>query len=820
MRRQGAKKSKAVQDYRHEEATRLNNPPAGLAWQDTDQPRKHRFEYDPHLDPELIWAGKTEHGSFTVEAPSIHVHERLSTEAIIRALQKKPPQPTLFEDPELDRSKIIEFYQHEMGWVNRFVLGDSLLVMASLLERERMAGQVQMIYLDPPYAINYNSNFQAHISNRRPNENKDESITREPEQIQAYRDTWEQDVHSYLTYLRDRLLLCHQLMTESGSIFVQINDLHLAYVRLLLDEIFGARNFVALIPFRKKTMPLGGKLLEQMDDFLLWYAKDKNSAKYRQLYVPQSVEGDWHYQWAELPDGSILRLTKGQVRNHSLLPDDARVFRLKSLEPSGPMPSGYFNYTFNGKPFRHPKNGFATTPEGMRRLEEENRLAVDGNRLTYKLYADEVAVTPLTSPWQDTIGPRDKVYVVQTSTEVVARCLLMTTDPGDLVLDPTAGSGTTSRVAEEWGCRWIGIDTSRVSITLARERILTATFPYYRLRDEDRGVDAGLVHRTVPHITVGSLAQGLPPKEIVLYGEPEVDRSKVRVSGPFSVEALSRYAINPMQESAPAEPEDPEATEAQDHVDTLVDALKKQGIPRRTGKPIRVETLQRLINIGAIQAEGTYRDSDGKEKKFCVSLGPRFGPITVGQIDEALHDAYGYDLVVFAGFAVTAEAQQYVARERLGKFKVALLEANPDLLVGDLLKATSASQTFRLFATPDVQMAISEDREIKVNVLGVDSFDASTGKVESRGQEDIGAWFLDQDYDGIVFHVNQAFFPRTKGWDALQRALKGTIDPDLMDQMASYESLPFRPGEHKRVAVRVVDDSGTASEIHLDLIKK
>ena len=317
-------------------------------------------------------------------------------------------------------------------------------------------------------------------------------------------------------------------------------------------------------------------------------------------------------------------------------------------------------------------------------------------------------------------------------------------------------------------------------------------------------------------MTLASLAYDQPPEDVSLYDEPLVDESKVRVSGPLTVEALSRYSVNPMKENVPPEPDDPQAAEAQGHIETLLDALRKQGIPRKSGKPIKIDSLQRLANIGTIQAEGTY-SPNGKDLLFGVSLGPRFGPVTVNQIDEALHEAYGYDLVVFAGFAATAEAQDYVSKGKLGLFNVALLEANPDLLVGDLLKTTSASQTFRLFSSPDVQVKQHKGGDVQVEVIGVDSFDASTGEVVSRSQADIAAWFLDQDYDGIVFHVTQAFFPKTNGWEALQRALKGTIDPELWEQLQSFQSLPFKPGDHRKAAVRVVDDSGTISEAVLDI---
>jgi adenine-specific DNA-methyltransferase len=433
-------------------------------------------------------------------------------------------------------------------------------------------------------------------------------------------------------------------------------------------------------------------------------------------------------------------------------------------------------------------------------------------------FADDFGASRITNIWTDTVRAgfaRKKRYVVETNAKIVDRVLQMSTDPGDLVIDPTCGSGTTAESCEKYGRRWITIDTSRVAVSLARERLTTAHFPYYRLSDESRGVDGGLEYQSRTRVTASSIGYGEPPPQEVLFDRPVADAARVRVAGPFTVEALSRYAVNPSQENVPTEPDDAQATEPQDHVITLLDALSKQGIPRRGGAAAKVQRVEPLANAGALHAEGLYEDADG-EKSFAASLGPRFGPVTVQQIDEALTDAYGYDLVVFAGVAATAEAQQYVADGRRGRFNVALLEVNPDLLVGDLLKTTSSSQTFRLFAAPDVKLTKNGKGEYTVQVLGVDLFDASTGETKFAGDEYIAAWFLDTDYDRMVFHVNQAFFP-DGGWEKLAKTLKGSVDEELMEQLQSFESLPFKAGEHGKAAVRVIDDAGTTSEVVLEL---
>ena len=447
------------------------------------------------------------------------------------------------------------------------------------------------------------------------------------------------------------------------------------------------------------------------------------------------------------------------------------------------------------------------------------RLSVTRSR--YIRYADDFGAVRRTNVWTDTgragYEQRKKQYVVETNPKIVERAILMCSDPGDLVLDPTCGSGTTAFVAEKHGRRWITTDTSRVALALARERLLTANYPFYQLRDEQRGIDGGLVYKIVKRVTASSVGYGEAAPEETLYDQPASDGSKLRVSGPFTVEALSRYAVNPMEDGVPSEPTGPQAAEAQDHVMTLLEALQKQGIPRHGNKPIGIGSLEPLSGTGQLQAEGSFLDDDEVERRFAVSLGPRFGPITVAQIDEALHDGYGYDLVVFAGFAANAEAQDYLAKGKVGRFNVALLEANPDLLVGDLLKSTASSQTFRLFSSPDVELASVDGDQFAVEIRGVDSFDASTGKVSSRDRDEIAAWFLDADYDGLVFRVSQAFFPRSNAWESLQRALKGSIEPDLMARLESFASLPFSAGEHAKVAIRVVDDAGTTSEAILEL---
>ena len=802
-----------VEDYEHAKAKRTNNPPAGLAHLDREETPIKKISYDPHLDPSFIWAGKSDRQEVEVPAPSIHVHEELSTQKIVGSVRKRRMQASLFDIDALDPDKAIEFYKHELNWSNRMILGDSLVVMSSLIERERLAGQVQVVFMDPPYGIKYQSNFQPGISNRSVKDGSDEDLTREPEMIQAYRDTWELGVHSYLTYLRDRLQVARELLHETGSIFVQIGDENVHRVRVLMDEVFGAENFVSQIPF-VKTAGKGGNLLDTVNDNLIWFAYDKSKVKYRQLYLPRTDKSlASGYTWVEEEDGTRRRLTKSELEGRTEI--KGRRFGTSNLVSMGGESSA-FEVEFEGKVYRPSKNShWKTNQQGMAKLIEAKRVMGLGNTLVYVRYEDDLSQVAITNWWGDTIESTfsvDKKYVVQTNAKVIQRALLMTTDPGDLVIDPTCGSGTTAFVAEQFGRRWITVDTSRVALAIARERVLTSTYPYYLLRDPSRDVDGGFLYESLPRITLRSIARDQVEEEVVLVDKPLTDKKKTRVSGPFTFEALSRYAINPTDDS-PGGVSEFAATG--DHVDSLLDALKVLGIPRPGQKPSKIESLSKISTAGSIQAEGIV-DSDGKQKRFAVSLGPQFGAITMSQVSDAIRQSIGFDLIVFAGFAVTADVQEKLGTGKIGTVDVALLLANPDLLIGDLLKNTKSSQTFRLYASPDVKISKSGE-EFVATVEGVDSFDASTGEVTSFGKSGIQAWFLDDDYDGTVFRVSQAFFPVSNSWEKLSRALRGTADEELVEKMHSWESLPFTKGSQEKIAVRVISDDGNSSEVILSL---
>jgi len=411
-----------------------------------------------------------------------------------------------------------------------------------------------MIYIDPPYGIKYGSNFQPFVNKRDVKDGKDEDLTAEPEMIKAFRDTWELGIHSYLTYLRDRLLLARELLTESGSIFVQISNENVHLVRSLMEEVFGVGNFVSLIYF-STTGGFSTTAISRVGDYLVWYGKDIKKLKYWQLYQDKEPgeKGASKYNLVQLINGKRRRLTTAEKANTELLPKSARIFSTHDLRSQGYTESGSKPFIFKGKEYNTgPNMHWKTTIEGLKRLADHNRIVVEGNLVRYIRYLDDFPVFPLTNNWIDTGGVQSrtdpKIYAVQTGNTTIARCILMTTDPGDLVFDPTCGSGTTAYVAEQWGRRWITCDTSRVAVTLAKQRLMTALFDYYELAHPQEGVGSGFNYKTVPHITLKSIANNEPPGQETLYDQPAIDKSRSRVSGPFTVEAVPAPMVKPLDD--------------------------------------------------------------------------------------------------------------------------------------------------------------------------------------------------------------------------------------------------------------------------------
>lgn len=792
----------------------------------------------------LNWAGKAERHKFTVPTLPLFVHERLSTQAVLESVRGKQRQKTqqldLFADPGLDiADRILKAYEHQGPWVNRLILGDSLLVMNSLVEYEGLGGQVQMIYMDPPYGVRFNSNFQPFVRKREVKHNDDKDLTREPEMVRAYRDTWELGLHSYLTYLRDRLLLARELLHPSGSIFVQISDDNEHHVREILDEVFGPDNFVAVITF-SKTSGSTSEFLPTTTDYLLWYARDRVQVKYHPIYLEKTVggEGGKAYTRVELPDGTRRSMTAAERTDPSLLPAGSRIYRLSDLtsqsvgRQKGEGAASWFPVEFNGRIYRPSlQRRWQTNEEGMRRLIAEKRVEPMGEALGYVRYFDDFPFYQLTNKWTDTGTSGsgiEKLYVVQTSTKVVQRCMLMTTDPGDLVLDPTCGSGTTAYVAEQWGRRWIAIDVSRVPLALTRQRLLTATFPWYELGDPDRGPVGGFVYRRrrnargeevgglVPHITLESIAQDKEPPLEILVDRPEVDRRIVRVAGPFTVEAVIPPASAPAvlggADAARAGSPEPDAAEA---IERIREALRQTAaVQLPGGRTVPLRRVRPVARALQLHAEAETGPEDQPER-IAFTFGPERGPVTEAQVWEAGREAYGraYAALYIIGFAIEDAAAKLVQQSNALPVPTTYVQATLDLLMGDLLKNTPTSHVFAAMGAPDIRLVRLPSRPdegawYQVELRGVDVFDPVTQSCDHRAGADVPCWMLDSDYDDLVFRADQVFFPRTSAWDHLKRALRAVYDDTVWDHLAGTVSEPFPAGEHGRVAVKVIDDRG------------
>jgi adenine-specific DNA-methyltransferase len=781
------------------------------------------LDMDPAADPVLFWAGKRSKREIPVLPLQRNeiVSESRIAQIIARARKAaaeksgtSAQQGHLFAELEKtlregEKSKRVEFYKHDENWKNKLICGDSLQVMESLLHYEGLRGKVQMIYIDPPYGIKYDSNFQQRIDSTK-NDEKDQAddvLT-----IKAFRDTWALRVHSYLSHLQERLYLCRELLSDTGSIFIQMGDDNVHLVRALLDEVFGRENFLADIVFFK-TSGKGAAGLDAVYDVLLWYAKDKPNLRYRQIYVPRPVHTlAEQYTLVELADGTVRRITDEELTGTKPLPKGARRFMPDQLSSQGESEKGSKPFEFDGRFYELPPNTHWKTsnPEGLESLAKKGRLYPIGNRLRYKRYAEDFPCTPISNVWDDTVisgYAAPKLYAVQTSPKVVERCIRMTTEPGDLVFDPTCGSGTTAYCAEALGRRWITCDTSRVAINIARQRLLSAVFDHYRTRNG--AVSSGFLYRTVPHITLKSLAYDLEPEKVELVEEPEVDASAVRVSGPFEVMTLGRYSVEDWKGYVVREPQapydacGPEPAKLENYIAVICRLYRKDAA---------VEAGTGLVHAVA---------ETGKEK-IAISVGPLSGRVTAKQINDAAQDALSLGLleVHVLGWAFEANVGEIKSKlEKPGKIKIQLVMIRPDTLV-EGLKATQPEMLFSPLALPDVEVTLrngkGKPQEVVVSLKGVGVFDRKKRSTDYHAADSgyVAAWYLDEDYDGDCFVDCQMFFDFAKAPN-LKAALRADIDP--AEYKLQLVSQPFPVRGYKRVAVKVVDVYGNESVVVKDL---
>lgn len=775
--------------------------------------------------PFLNWAGKAERHQIQVPTAPLFVHERHSTKAILDGIRHRKARGQtldLFGDAGMDIRENLEAYEHKGPWQNRMILGDSLSVMNSLLEFEGLAGQVQMIYIDPPYGVKFGSNFQPFVRKRDVKHGGDEDMTREPEMVKAYRDTWELGLHSYLTYLRDRLTIAKELLSPTGSVFVQISDENLHHVREVLDEVFGSENCQSLIAFTKTT-GLGTKGLADRCDYLLWYARDSSKVKFRPLFQlkTEGEVGASQYDWVRKANGEMRRRQPDEA-----LDDGDRLFHIGDASAMFTTPHLALPIKLkNGRTAHPPRNRqWQTTQQGMQRLDQLDRLLLVGNSLRYVRYMDDFPVYPLNALWGDTgvSGFSDqKLYVVQTNAKVAMRCMLMCTDPGDLVLDPTCGSGTTAYVAEQWGRRWITIDTSRVPLALARQRLLTATFPYYELKSPQSGPAGSFVYKRkqnrkgeevgglVPHITLKSIANDEPPAMEVLVDRPEEVSGVTRVAGPFVVEAT----IAPVQPiEAAGEGETTAGSDGATHIQRMTEVLRQSKTLRLPGnRELTLAGVRRTVDTEYLHAEA--KDGD---KRVAIVFGPADGAVSATLVYEAGREAHylKFERLYFFGFAVEPGARAMIEDEKKLRIPAAYVAVTPDVAMSDLLKTTRASEIFSVTGLPDVAVRQAKKKGpegqtlYEVELMGLDLFDPQSMDTESLGGENVPCWMLDTDHDGMSFYASQVFFPKTSAWDNLQRSMKATFDESVWSHLSGTVSEPFALGDRRRVAVKVIDERG------------
>jgi adenine-specific DNA-methyltransferase len=985
-------------DYRHEDK-RKNIPSAQMERQGTvPKAERAKYHYNPHLPPELRfdstgkpdalptliaaaqkrpltgpeartlseaiknqqpwleWAGKREEhdrGVLNVNPVALHLHERISAKAIVRAAMRQDVERSLFAAAEPDYGKAVQFYKHDVDWANRLILGDSLEVMSSLARREGLAGQVQMIYMDPPYGIQYKSNFQPELG--RPDvKDRDEDLIREAETIRAFRDTWRLGVHSYLSYLRNRFILARELLTDTGSIFVQIGDDNVHLVRSLLDDVFGPDHFVNQIIFVKTTTSTSNDL-SAVHDILLWYRRG-DKIKYHALFEKKMAgeSGATGYKTAMLPTGELRPVSFFTKDDGTVeLPEGSDL--IASGDYTAQSPGSRYDLILNGRKYRPEPGYWKTDAAGMDRIKRADRL-LPGNRFPgYMRRISDFPCFPIGNVWTDTLGQNQfggkKLYATQTALKVVQRCMLMTTDPGDLVLDPTCGSGTTAFVAEEWGRRWITTDTSRVAIALARQRLLTAKYEYFKTRaatpDQQDNPARGFVYRTVPHIMPSSITQNvmldpifeqhdtlleaqlrkvnaslqhvspglrdtlasqlrdaqrargrasiteserrrwlLPPEcrdrsadakvravvdldanewyhwevpfeadpswpeslrqavdeyrrlwkakwaavnralaanseQEVLVDDPDVVAGVTRVSGPFTVEGVipEELALTDegIKDLTPNDDDEGDSTGDLQNIHAylkgMVDAIRTDGLTfpnNKKGAFVEVSPLYEGGALDAVHAEGFWSDDAKKAEPVAIAFGPQYGPITARQVEDCIHAATRYRHLVLAGFSFAPEAAAIVAEQSHPKLKIHLANIRPDMnpAMKGLLKETPNSQLFSVFGLPEIEVNQDKDGKHIVTLKGVDIFDPVENTVRSTGASKVAAWFLDTDFDNRCFCTTQAFFPNQDAWGKIAKALGSAGNEEAFEAFKGTESLPFEAGEHKRVAVKVIDPRG------------
>ena len=660
--------------------------------------------------PFLDWTGKAEQHEVRIPTFDLFKHEELSTEAILHTVRSHAADDDVMDLFDyLDPADSINAYEHEEPWKNRLILGDSLQVMNSLVHNEGQASKVQMVYFDPPYGVKFESNFQPFVKKMSVKNGRDADMIREPEMVRAFRDTWELGVHSYLTYIRDRALLARTMLAPSGSIFVQISDTNVHHVRQVLDEVFGAENFMSIISF-KTTNGATTAHLPVTGDYIIWYAKQKENVKFNKLFKDRPFEiGNSDASNILFPDGMSRGTTvddHGKTEND--FPKGTKFYMSNSITSRTPSAKATV-FEFEGK--KYSKKNWRTNLEGLQNLAKANRIHTTKNDLRYRKFTDDFPFWEITNLWDDTVvsgsGENKKIYVVRTAVKVVERCMHMTTEAGDLVMDITCGSGTTPYVAEKWGRRWIAIDTSRVPLALTRQRLLTSVFQWYELANPDRGPAGGFVYKKkldrksgkhvgglVPKITLKSIARNEEPETVRIVDRPEETKGKFRICGPFVFESTIQSAED--LETANVETAD-------FHKKMLGVLRSAKQLELRGGEALALDDIRELPDCDRIQAECTLKVK-GKQKKAAIAFGPEDSYIGNTLLLEAHDEArsQGYDHLFLFGFGIISKAQESVNDGM--EVPTTYVDVKRDVVMDDLLATDVTSQIFSITGVPDVEL--------------------------------------------------------------------------------------------------------------------
>ena len=836
--------TKTTDQYTHPSAKRANLPTeqTGKTMSDTDrrpilyQPQTREIDDEPILAWNRQPANQDGHA-----AHPLYVREKVHPAAFVKLLQGSGEQPQLFSDfnglPSPDAA--YEWYQHAANWSNRLIHGECSRVMASLLARENMTGKVQMIYFDPPYGVGYRSNFQVSVNNREVPEGA-EGRPHDTRTIRAFRDTYERNIHSYLDLTREKLILMRELLTDSGSLLMQIGDDNVFRVGLLLDEVFGAENRVALIPYVTSGSS-SAKTLPSVADFLLWYAKDLDQLQYRQLYEPltraEKIEYMVSYAMVEERDGTCRNLEPEERADPDKnLPDGARVYQRMRLASPGSSTTGRSDpYRWDGHDWPCPRGEhWRVSVEGMDRLAELGRLDAAGPEalLTWKRYEHEMPGRRVHNLWHRMMKPADKRYVVQTADSVIERCVLMATDPGDLVFDPTCGGATTAVAAEKWGRRWITCDTSPVAVSIARQRLSTATFPYWTLADSADGArqEAGLsgkpealppedgwgndpargfVYERVPQVSASVLAYDLDPDPIMLVDQPRKKRAVTRVTSPMTVESEQPWAT-----VIPLEGTDDELVVAHDDfLEAVQAALMGHTINGgRENADLTIRALEPWPSTSKLLAwKGTYTINGGAaEYTAAVMVAAEDVTVPGEMVREAAREitdsAERIDVLLVVAYAFAADAPSTV-----GRITVARAEMNRDLMIREL-SAETGHEAFVIIGEPDIRILDDyPNGQIAVEVSGYDTFDPATGNAAEGGPDDVACWMLDTDHDGESFYARRIHFPGADSDRQIKKLLKElgkNADDVEQEALTAMRSAPFNPPERGRIAVKIVTATG------------